>query len=158
VDGDTDTPAVQEDFKNVIRDLVAYIKNNQVPQPQENHSQHHLNGNAIPVQNGFVPNGHASHATEVEDLEREPLETISQRVGNGIHKAVPNGISNGHVSNGVANGVANGMHHMTNGHMANGREAKKMVKNVANGGLPSYTSLANDRLIHNEVTYMDTHI
>lgn len=67
--------------------------------------RHQQNGYA----NGHIPNGHVPTDTELHDLEVEPLQTVSQKVSNGVAHTIADGIqkiANGH---GVANGfVANG--------------------------------------------------
>lgn len=74
VDGDTDTAPVQDDFKQVVREHIDYLKNSHNSLP--------------PVQNGHT------ESTIVEDLDG--IETVSKRVGNGI----ANGVN--HMANGLA--------------------------------------------------------
>ncbi|XP_056643842.1 adenylate kinase isoenzyme 5 [Diorhabda sublineata] len=100
VDGDTDALPVQTDFKNVVKEHIEYLKT----QSQET------------VQNGYVSNGNVSngHAfsnghlpnqdTQLEDLENEPIETISKSVSNGVHN-----MTNGHVKTHTNGFVPNGL-------------------------------------------------
>lgn len=86
VDGDTDTAPVQEDFKNVVKEHIAYIttSDHEPPTAQAGRS---------PVANG--------HAT----LE-QPRPGSVKRVGNGVAHGVANGV----------NHMANGVSHMVNGY------------------------------------------
>lgn len=144
MDGDTDTVPVQEDFKNVVQEHIAYIKesrNNEMQTAQVGNNHYIPNG----VANGHA-NGHIPNDTVVQDLEAEPIETISRRVGN-------------RVQNGVAHAVANGVVHMANGH----GPTKNGVANghVRNGDLPVYSKLDinNHRNNYTEVVnYMDGQI
>ncbi|XP_015835599.1 adenylate kinase isoenzyme 5 isoform X1 [Tribolium castaneum] len=122
VDGDTDTAPVQDDFKGVVKEHIEYIKRQQ----QEPAA---ANGFA----NGHVPNGEAT----LQDLEAEPIETISKHVGNGVAHSLANGVRT------MANGY-------TNGHIPNGYARD----------LPQYTSFdgPDNRQMYNEVNYMDGHI
>lgn len=141
VDGDTDAVAVQEDFKNVVKEHVEHIK-----QQQSTTSNGYANGD-VPnghVPNGHVPNGHVPNGqmsnghiphsdTTLQDLESEPIDTISQKVGNGI-----------------AHSLANGVKHLTNGFASKGQQPNGYSKD-----LPQYTSFDRE---YNEVNYMDSHI
>lgn len=131
VDGDTDTQPVQDDFINVVKEHIEYMKT----KLQENTTNLSINQQAngfIPnghtmtgtgqttnnpglthqMSNGHVPNGHIPGDTELEDFEPRPIETISQKVSNGVAHTLANGVqnlANGHAKIAVANGfVANG--------------------------------------------------
>ncbi|CAG9860804.1 unnamed protein product [Phyllotreta striolata] len=90
VDGDTDTAPVQQDFRNVVKEHVDYLKS----QSQES---------ALAVRNGNIPNGHGlpngrvQENGQLQDVDDEPIDTISKRVSNGVN----------HMSNGVG---MNGLH------------------------------------------------
>ncbi|GJQ66865.1 hypothetical protein Trydic_g7889 [Trypoxylus dichotomus] len=120
VDGDTDTPQVQEDFKNVVKEHVQYIKDNtthNIP-PSGSTSNVVPNGHAISngyIPNGTVANGHLPHKNDavLHDLEDEPIDTISknvsQTIANGVNHMVKQhmaitvpGISNGIVRNKIS--------------------------------------------------------
>ncbi|KAK9879399.1 hypothetical protein WA026_006466 [Henosepilachna vigintioctopunctata] len=154
VDGDTDTPAVQQDFRNVIRDFVDYIKTTQSSQTPPHHSQ--SNGHTVPIQNGSVQNGsvqNTSHETEIEDLESDVPNSYSP------HEA-RNGYANGSLKN-ISNGISNGVKHMGNGydHAVNGHGPKKKIEKLSNGVAPSFASLASDGPpAHSEMNHMDAHI
>lgn len=110
VDGDTDTLPVQEDFKNVVKEHIDYIKDNtpRTAAPLNN-------GNL--VSNGhLVGNGHIIHQGDnitLQDLENETVNTISQHVQNNgtngvlINHITTNGnqITNGHGPPKLRNGV-----------------------------------------------------
>lgn len=132
VDGDTDTQAVQEDFINVVKEHIDYIKskideesltNNQVANGQISNG-HIINNNtnaSLPkyelngVSNGNIPNGLIGNDTELVDLENEPIATISQRVGNGVAHTITNGVIHP-ITNGVTHTVANGVQKLANGY------------------------------------------
>lgn len=111
----------------------------QANEPQGDHTSngylpgsHIPNGHAIPNghTNGHIPNGNVSTDTRIQDLESEPIDTISKQVGNG-----------------VAYTIANGVNHLANGHL----KAPLIANGYGNGnanGLPMYS----------EVNYMDGHI
>ncbi|XP_018571141.1 adenylate kinase isoenzyme 5 [Anoplophora glabripennis] len=137
VDGDTDTVPVQEDFKNVVKEHIEYMKS-QANEQQVGHTSngyvpnnHIPNGNAISNghANGHIPNGNVSTDTRIQDLENEPIETISKQVGNG-----------------VAYTIANGVNHLANGHLK--------APPIANG----YGGNVNGLPMYSEVSYMDGHI
>ncbi|KAJ8955549.1 hypothetical protein NQ318_001379 [Aromia moschata] len=102
VDGDTDTAPVQEDFNNVATSL-----------PNGNAM---ANGHA----NGHVANGFVAGDTHLQDLEDEPIETISKRVGNG-----------------VAHTVANGVNSLAKGHV----RAPQVANGFVGSGLPMYSEV-----------------
>ncbi|RZC14242.1 adenylate kinase isoenzyme 5, partial [Asbolus verrucosus] len=131
VDGDTDTAPVQDDFNNVVKEHIEYMKLQQSAEAQNN-------GYA----NGHVPNGNAVSDTTLQDLEAEPIETISRQVGNGIAHTVANGVKN----------MANGFAAPANGHLPNG-----YTRNVPQYSL-DVNSNDNVRQMYNEVNYMDGHI
>ncbi|KAK9731388.1 hypothetical protein QE152_g13691 [Popillia japonica] len=98
VDGDTDTTQVQEDFKNVVKEHIQYLRDN-IAHNEITNSAHIANGN-IPnghsLSNGRIPNGTIGNGriaqgddTVLHDLEDEPIQTISKNVNlavaNGIH-------------------------------------------------------------------------
>ncbi|XP_050516739.1 uncharacterized protein LOC114324154 [Diabrotica virgifera virgifera] len=102
VDGDTDTPSVQADFRNVVKEHIEYLKT----QSQET-SMATQNGY---VANGHIPNGHAisnghiPQDTQVQDLDDEPIDTISKQVSNGVNHMANGSVkthTNGFISNGV---------------------------------------------------------
>ncbi|KAJ8978768.1 hypothetical protein NQ317_017492 [Molorchus minor] len=138
VDGDTDTVPVQEDFKSVVKEHIEYIKS-QV-QENESYSSHVTNGHIPNNQttlpnnasngyaNGHIPNGYMPGDTHIQDLEDEPIDTISKRVGNG-----------------VAHTIANGVNNLAKGHSI---KAPQIANGFAGSGLPMY----------GEVNYMDGHI
>lgn len=189
VDGDTDNLSVQEDFRNIIRGVVEYIQNDKKSEAAHSHSNSAFvsNGNVsngyvthptyAPVEtiSQKVVNGNA-HMTN--GVVNGAAKKVANGMANGLANGVPNGLANG-VANGIANGVANGVPkalangvpkgiangvanatNQSNGYghnLVNG--TKSVAKKISNGGLPSYTSLANDRLSnHNEMNYMDAHI
>lgn len=129
VDGDTDTAPVQEDFRNVVKEHVEYIK-----RQQQDQGAPAANGYA----NGHVPNGHLPGETTLQDLESESIETISKHVGNGVAHSVANGVRT----------MANGF---TNGHIPNGytRDLPQYT---------SFDTRQDNRQMYNEVNYMDGHI
>lgn len=77
MDGDTDTLPVQEDFKQVVREHIDYIKNS-----AESLSR---------VQNGDA----------VENFDE--INTISKKIGNGVAVGMANGINQ--MANGVTHMV-----------------------------------------------------
>lgn len=139
VDGDTDTKPVQEDFIHVVKEHIEYIKskldvsstvqhtNGHIPNghgyvgTSENTSNHNATQNQSNYTNGHIPNGHLPNDTELEDLESDPIQTISQKVSNG---------------NGVAHTVANGVYKFSNGHAMAPPYANGIV---ANGHAPMYS-------------------
>lgn len=135
VDGDTDTVPVQEDFKNVVKEHIDYIKHN-TPRTAPGHT--------IPngLSNGHIGNGHAVHQdTIIQDMESEPIETISNHVSR--------------MTNGV-NHMANGLNQIGNGH------GPPKISGIGNGFTSKYASLdaerqENIRNMYNEV-HVDNHI
>lgn len=125
MDGDTDTPPVREDFKNVVRQHIQYIQ-------QQAHDNPQSTSNGIIT---HVPNGVAHHGdTVVHDLEStDHIDTISEQV----HKAT-NGVN--HMANGVAK--------VANGYMANGKTS------VANGKVPKFSERSNMRNMYNEISHI----
>lgn len=70
-------------------------------------------GNQSNHVNSNVPNGHIVGVNELQDLEDGTIETISQRVSNGVVHTISNGVqklANGHTrAPAIGNGlVANG--------------------------------------------------
>ncbi|XP_022903561.1 adenylate kinase isoenzyme 5 [Onthophagus taurus] len=119
VDGDTEFPHVQNDFKQVVKDHVDYItgkapRKSHVPTgnrvlnglPNGISTTNHVNAtpNGHAMSNGTISNGHIANGdTIVHDLEPTAIETISHSVSNGVKE-----IANGHGPKmviGVANGV-----------------------------------------------------
>ncbi|KAJ8920692.1 hypothetical protein NQ315_004831, partial [Exocentrus adspersus] len=132
VDGDTDTVPVQEDFKNVVKEHIEYMKSQGGQADQDYDSTAYIpNGNAIPNghANGHIPNGNVSNDTHIQDLEDEPIQTISKQVGNG-----------------VAHTIANGVNHLAQGHV--------QAPQIANG----YARNGNGLPMYSEINYMDGHI
>ncbi|KAG5882983.1 hypothetical protein JTB14_004323 [Gonioctena quinquepunctata] len=174
VDGDTDSAAVHEDFKNVVREHIEYIRSqpqnesipvengyipngnvipngNDIPNGRRSPNGHHLpNGNTL--QNGYA-NGHVDADTELQDLEDEEIETISSRVGNGVAHTMANGVANT-MANGVVHTISNGVAHIKANGVANG------VKNMMNGHMraPQVANGFVGKTVYNEVNYMDGHI
>ncbi|XP_045471426.1 adenylate kinase isoenzyme 5 [Harmonia axyridis] len=188
VDGDTDNSSVQEDFRNVIQGLVDYMKNDRKMEDVHSNGYTAFvpngvvtNGHAIPPSDKPVETISQKVVNGAAHLSNGVAKEVSNGVSNGFANGVPNGIANG-VANGIANGipknmangiskgmtngvaaiangVANGISHQTNGYIPKMNGAKNAVKKIANNGLPSYTSLANDRHSnHSEINYMDAHI
>lgn len=128
---------VQEDFKIVVKEHIEYVKSqSNEPQPDQTGNGYHQNGhvpngNALSNghANGHIPNGNVSNDTRIQDLEDEPIETISKQVGNG-----------------VAYTVANGVNHLAKGHLK--------APPMANG----YASNGNGLPMYSGVNYMDGHI
>ncbi|XP_017775811.1 PREDICTED: adenylate kinase isoenzyme 5 [Nicrophorus vespilloides] len=139
VDGDTDTQPVQEDFKNVVKEHIRYIKENSITSNGNGvaNSRPLPNGIPMPNQNGVGPR---KNSVTIHDLESDPIQTISR------HVAQENGI--------VRNGVARVTNGFANGH----------VEYMQNGfGRNKYTDLnaerqENIRQMYGEVNYMDGHI
>ncbi|CAG9771147.1 unnamed protein product [Ceutorhynchus assimilis] len=139
VDGDTDTAPVQADFKNVVAEHIEYMLNNiQQSQPTAQMlSSHQMNGHVATfnrhIPNGHVGNGHILNGdATLVDLETNPIETVSQRVGNGL--------TNGNVPNGyLTNGVT--------------KKAPHLLRNV-----PIFNSLDNGMQRNGEIAFMDSHI
>ncbi|XP_072388705.1 uncharacterized protein [Diabrotica undecimpunctata] len=101
VDGDTDTPSVQADFRNVVKEHIEYLKS----QSQETAmaaQNGYANGH---IQNGHaISNGHIPQDTQVQDLEDEPIDTISKQVSNGVNHMANGSVkthANGFISNGL---------------------------------------------------------
>ncbi|CAH0557069.1 unnamed protein product [Brassicogethes aeneus] len=146
VDGDTDTAPVQEDFRNVVKQHIEYIKSSAsetatAPVGNGNVANGHIpngngvsNGNANGFANGHIPNGRAD--ATLEDLEDpEPIHTISKHVGNGASK------------------MANGYGNVANGHGP--VKASQVANGYAGNDLPQYVEQRNN---YNPVNYMDGHI
>lgn len=141
VDGDTDTAPVQEDFKNVVKEHIDYIKDN-TPRTAP------LNNGGNLVSNGnLVGNGRIQERDmTVQDLESETLNTISQQVQHNM--------------------MTNGVNHMgTNGNnqISNGHGPPKLKNAVTNGLLSKYASLdaerqENIRNIYNNEIQVESHM
>lgn len=136
MDGDTDTAPVQEDFKNVVKEHIDYIKHN-TPRTAP--------GDAIPngLSNGHVGNGHAIHHqdTIIQDLESEPIQTISNHVSRAGNSLV----------NGV-NHVANGLNQMGNGY------GPPKIPSIGNGFASKYASLDAERQENIRNMYSELHV
>lgn len=76
MDGDTDTTPVQEDFKQVVREHINYMKTTNSP--------------------SYIRHGDA----DATAAEFDEVDTISKKVGNGIAVGLANGV------NQMANGMA----------------------------------------------------
>lgn len=124
MDGDTDSTQVQNDFKNVTKEHIQFLKENSEAQQIDIPNGNAVIPNGQAIQNGFVQNGHIPHAnnnndTVLHDLEDEPVPTISKTVSRAI---------------------ANGVNHMANGHLA------LKVPGIANSTLRNkITDLNTDR-------------
>lgn len=134
MDGDTDTAPVQQDFENVVKEHIQYIKTSGgEPATAE-------------VGNGSTHHGPVTDV-RLQDFDMETIDTVSKRV----------------VGNGVSQSVANGVNHMANGvsHLVNGFGAVRAPA-MGNGAAPQYTSLDRGRVDarnpYSEVNFMDGNI
>ncbi|XP_065172153.1 adenylate kinase isoenzyme 5 isoform X2 [Atheta coriaria] len=148
VDGDTDTAPVQQDFRNVVKEHIQYLRDKSssaanghgLPQgkPLPNGIQNPTKVDPPPAMNGNGP-PRRQESMQVQDLEGEPIQTLSRQVqgmGNGV---LANGVN--HVGNGVANG-----HAMVNGYAQNKYNQLDLERQQ------------NIRQLYGEVNYMDGHI
>lgn len=87
------------------------------------------------VANGHIPNGHIRNDTELVDLENDSIETISQKVGNGVVHTITNGVVHA-VAKGITHTVANGEQKLVNGHALVPSFPNGVV---ANGHAPVYS-------------------
>lgn len=102
---------MEEGSPSTTQQANGHIPNGSVIPSNTNVAKNQPNG----YTNGHIPNGIVSNDTELQDLEDEPIQTISQKVSNGISHTIANGVQK--IVNGYANRgtVANG--HVANGHV-----------------------------------------
>lgn len=168
MDGDTDSPQVQEDFSNVIVQQMEELQltfNNRSNNDQPHPNMGAMNNNTTMNHNHHPPLQH--QRTMVEDLTSVTgLDTISQRVSDTMRNGVANGaISNGYVNNAISN-VKNGIANTTNGFIANGNamatnagaaimsNGTQMANGIVNafhrnGNIPGQTKIGNNDMYSN---------
>jgi hypothetical protein len=170
VDGDTDTPIVQEDFNRVVLQQIEHLKRTGgmiVPrQPLPKQQQQTLPANGT---NPMVPRVGGPYDATIQDLELDddrvdnpikpngvPVNTISRQVAAAtVHNVGGKQIANGNLKTAIPNGVAGATRQMP---VMNSMMEYTNVKgpNVA-GGRPSRDTI-RDMYANVESYPMDAHL